>query len=310
MQTSPTWKNAPLPEPGRPLDVRVDGHFGPQNRRITARTVQLVGTALRLVPYAALGVSDTEAHIVLDARSPIDRWSYVPMPTTTTVRFATLDEATTTWTPDTVQDMIDAGRVAANLPVPIPMPSEPTVDQLAEQDHGLEDGETVAEVEAPADTSMIDHNLLRQLDKLKQRKRSATAEAEDAAGEIRRIEALVIEQMAMSGQVNGYPFDDRKATIRTDTWGKRNPDVTDAEYYQAFRDAGDEWSDLVQPRVNAQALKARMAEWEEKHGELPDSLPESLRAVMATSDVLSVTFSNATRTRASRRAKPALTTAS
>lgn len=173
--------------------------------------------------------------------------------------------------------------------------SDAGADDLAAVDYS--DGVAKARLVAPPDTSTIDHNLLRRLDQLKQERARGKKAGEDLSALIRKLEEQAITQMIESGQPVGYPVGDRKASVSSKVWGKWLGDVTEPERWAAFREAGGDWAALVQPRVNAQTLAAMLSEWEEMHGELPDSLPEPLRRVMTTSVTLSVTFSNVARTK-------------
>lgn len=175
-------------------------------------------------------------------------------------------------------------------------------DELAGVDYS--DPSAVAVTPPPVrDTSVIDHNLLRRLDLLKQeRTRTKKADA-DVAEQIRALEEEAITQMVESGQVVGYPFGDRKATVGSKVWGKWLDDVTPAERHAAFREAGGDWAALVQQTINSNTLQAMLTEWESDHGELPDSLPEPLRRVMTTTEKYNVTFSNVARTRTVARSR-------
>jgi hypothetical protein len=283
-----TWKGQPLPRASCEVDLRWLAATGTRSARVTV-TTSSVSEDGRHLTVETIGGS----RYVLDVTSLLDRWEYTPVGQLRRTAIAEHETATGT-APFYAATTTESTGLAV-----------PDIDTLATLDHEVDNAVELAEVVriVPV-TSKIDHTQLRRLDALRQRKGLLKAEAEDVAKQIAAIEGPLIEQMAESGQVDGYPFDDRKATVRTDTWGKRVEDVTDVEYLQAFRDAGGGWADLVQPRVNAQTLRSMLAEWEEEHGELPDSLPEGLRKVLTTSDKYSITFSNGKRTKAKRRVRP------
>jgi hypothetical protein len=288
---SPTWKGHPLPIAGYEIETRRLTSSGTRTERFVANSVETEedGRYLHL-----LALTTPPMAVALDARCLLDRWEYTTAARRAISAARQAHDAVDTLI--TAVDRIEAGQADG-------------VDALAARDHdtvaATDDTDLkVAEVRpfgARSSTSTIDLDLLRRLDMLKQEKRRNTAEAEDISGQVAKIEKLLIEQMVESGQVDGVPFDDRKATLRTDVWGKRLDDVTEVEYYAAFHAAGPDWAALVQPRVNAQTLRSMLAEWESDHGELPDSLPEPLRAVLTTSEKYSITFSKGATTRATRR---------
>lgn len=266
---------------------------------------------------------EQDRSITLDANCLIDRWEY------TRAQLAVFDakraasaehyqQATGDIDPDhearktanpiyahhasVVEEAIALAKLNADKP------SAPaSIDDLAASDFddlAAQIREAAAEPAAPAAPAVVDLAKLRLLDSLKQEKAKVKARDKDLTAQIDALEEELVEQMVAADQATGLPFGDRKATVRVDTWPKRvDPEnVTDTEYVQAFRDAGGEWADLVRNTVNSQTLRSMLAEWEEAHGPLPESLPESLQAVLTTTDTYKITFSNVAKTRVATRA--------
>lgn len=167
-------------------------------------------------------------------------------------------------------------------------------------------------VEPVADgRSMVELDKLRLLDELKQRRSRLDTQSKEIGKQIKKLEDELIEQMIESGQVTGLPFDDRKATIRTDVYGKRLDEISDADYFAAFAAAGGEWADLVKETVNSQTLRSKLLEFQDRHAEeygdaspgLPYILPEPLQAVLTTTAKYSITFSNVAPSRVTQRVR-------
>lgn len=179
------------------------------------------------------------------------------------------------------------------------------VDETEEEAAALraqQDAATAAE-QRRAEVSATGVNLdkVRRLRELTQERDRHKERAEALGPEITKLNDEIIEEMAASGQTD-IALDGVRAVPSMRTWGSRRADVDDETYYEAFRLAGEGWSDLVQDRINAQTLSARLSQWEAAHpGPLSATLPPELADVLHISDVYKVTFRKATTTRASRR---------
>jgi hypothetical protein len=175
----------------------------------------------------------------------------------------------------------DIAALAAAYGAPAPTP-EPAVDTRAAQREIVAGG--------------VDIDKMVQLDNLKQRKRDHESAADALGEEIAALEAELLEQFALSGEHDKSLPTGRRGSPRCQIWGSRRPEVTDAEYFAAFAEAGEDWAVLVRDSVNARSLASKIKELDETGmagaQQLEALLPEPIRRVIAPVEKWSIGFNN------------------
>lgn len=151
----------------------------------------------------------------------------------------------------------------------------------------------------------VDLDKMRELDRLQRERRQHQAQAEELGARISQLEAELLEQFSLSGQPD-VAVDGRRGSPRRRIWGKRVGDVSDADYYAAFRDAGPEWAALVKPGINSHTLAAKITELADggTADELERLLPPSIREVLTVTERWSIGFANIRRGGSDRPVPP------